>query len=94
MEKNFNLPFITTTGIMDTDKWGIWGNQPFALQSGWEGVIPAGTPIIQVFPFKRDDWKHRIDDSLTKWGNNENIRRTSKLQGYYKNNAWQKKSFK
>jgi len=89
-----DLPFITTTGIMDTDKWGIWGNQPFALQSGWEGIIPAGTPMIQVFPFKRDNWEHRVDDSLTNWATNENIKRTSKFYGYYKNNFWQKKSFK
>jgi hypothetical protein len=88
-----DLPFITTTGIVDTDKWGVWGDQPFALQTGWEGIIPAGTPMIHVFPFKRDDWKHKIDDSLTEWGNTENIKITSKLSGYYKNNFWQKKLF-
>ncbi len=92
----FDLPFITTTGIMDTDKWGIWGNQPFSLKSGWEGVIPAGTPIIQIIPFKRENWKSEIDKTglLTKWANIENTKRQSKFRGYYKNNFWQKKSFK
>ena len=47
-----DLPFITTTGIVDTDKWGIGGNQPFALQTGWEGIIPAGTPIYQMIFIK------------------------------------------
>ena len=88
-----DLPFITTSGIMDTDKWGIWGNQPFYLQKNWEGVIEAGTPIIQVIPFKRDEWKSVIDESLMDWANYEDIRRTSKFRGYYKNNYWTKKKY-
>ena len=88
-----DLPFITTTGIMDTDGWGIWGNQPFSLETGWQGVIPAGTPIIQVIPFKRDNWKSLIDESLTEWGNIENMKSRSKFRGYYKNKYWNKKSF-
>jgi hypothetical protein len=89
-----DLPFLTTTGIMDTDKWGIWGNQPFHLQKDFEGVIEAGTPIIQIYPFKRDNWKSKIDDSLSEWANYEDIRRTSKFRGYYKNKYWSKKNFK
>jgi hypothetical protein len=89
-----DLPFLTTTGIMDTDRWGIWGNQPFHLQKDFEGVIEAGTPLIHVYPFKRDNWSHEINDNLTEWANYENIRRTSKFRGYYKNKYWNKKSFK
>jgi hypothetical protein len=89
----FDLPFITSTGVMDTDRWGIWGPQPFALKKGWEGVIPAGTPVIQFYPVKRDSWKSEIDESLTKWGNMENIRRSSKFRGYYKNHYWERKTY-
>jgi hypothetical protein len=89
-----DLPFLTSTGIMDTDKWGIWGNQPFHIEKDWEGVIEAGTPLIHIYPFKRDNWKSEIDDSLTEWANYENVRRSSKFRGYYKNNYWSKKSFK
>lgn len=89
-----DLPFLTSTGIIDTDKWGIWGNQPFHLEKNWEGVIEAGTPIIHIYPFKRDNWKSEIDDSLTEWANYEMIRRTSKFRGYYKNKYWSRKSFK
>lgn len=90
-----DLPFQTIAGIMDTDKWGIWGSQPFSLKSGFEGVIPAGTPIIQVFPFKRDEWKSEIDETskLTDWANKENLKRGSKFRGYYKNNSWSKKQY-
>lgn len=88
-----DLPFITTSGIMDTDKWGVWGNQPFALKKGWEGVIPAGTPIIQVIPFKREDWKSEINESLSEWGNYEDIKRNSLFRGYYKKKYWSKKKY-
>jgi hypothetical protein len=89
-----DLPFLTTTGIMDTDRWGIWGTQPFHLQKDFEGVIEAGTPIIHIYPFKRDNWKSEINDSLTEWANYENIKRSSKFRGYYKNNYWSKKNFR
>lgn len=88
-----DLPFITSTGIMDTDKWGVWGNQPFALKSGWEGTIPSGTPIIQVIPIKRESWKSEIDESLTKWANIELIKKNSIFRGYYKNKYWSKKEY-
>jgi hypothetical protein len=88
-----DLPFFTSTGIVDTDEWSIWGNQPFCFKKDFEGVIPAGTPIIQVFPFKRDNWKSRIDDSLTKWANAENMKSRSKFKGYYKNKYWKKKKY-
>ena len=88
-----DLPFITSTGIMDTDDWGIWGNQPFSFKKDFEGIIPAGTPIIQVIPFKRDNWKSEIDDSLTEWANKENMKSRSKFRGYYKNKYWKKKKY-
>jgi hypothetical protein len=88
-----DLPFVTTSGIMDTDKWGIWGNQPFALKKDWEGIIPAGTPIIQVIPFKRETWKSSIDETLTEWATYEDIRRSSFITGYYKKFAWSKKKY-
>lgn len=88
-----DLPFITSTGIIDTDGWGMWGNQPFGLRKDFEGVIPAGTPIIQIIPFKRDNWKSKIDGSLTEWGNKENLKSRSKFRGYYKDKFWQKKKY-
>ena len=88
-----DLPFVTSSGIMDTDGWGIWGNQPFAIKRDFEGVIPAGTPIIQAIPFKRENWKSGIDESLTEWAVAENLRRESKFRGYYKKKYWNKKSF-
>lgn len=90
-----DLPFITTSGIIDTDGWGVWGNQPFALKKNWEGIIEAGTPIIQFIPFKREKWESSIIEDLEKGKkrNFENIYRSSKFRGYYKNKYWNRKFY-
>jgi hypothetical protein len=50
------LPFYTISGVMDTDKWWVTGNHPFFIKKGFEGVIPLGTPMMSIIPFKREDW--------------------------------------
>lgn len=52
----YDLPFYTLPAIVDTDKHPIAVNFPFLTKRGFEGLIPAGTPMIQAIPFKRDDW--------------------------------------
>ena len=88
-----DLPFITTSGILDADKWGIRGNQPFSLQEDFEGVIPQGTPIIQIIPFKRHSWISGVSEKLTTWAFYEDIRARRVFRGYYKNNYWTKKDY-
>lgn len=53
----FDLPFITVSGIIDNDKMNTPGLMPFYLKEGFEGLIPKGTPFIQIIPFKREDWE-------------------------------------
>jgi hypothetical protein len=53
-----DTPIKIIPGIVDTDKYTAMVNFPFLLKdSTMEGMIPAGTPIAQVVPFKRDNWK-------------------------------------
>ena len=47
-------------GIVDTDRYVNSVQFPFILDDGFEGDIPAGTPIAQVIPFKRDEFKMSI----------------------------------
>lgn len=50
--------FTILPGIVDTDTYTAPVNFPFVLNdSKFEGIIPAGTPIAQVIPFKRESWK-------------------------------------
>jgi len=53
----YDLPFITLNGVIDTDKWSITGPLPFLIKKGFQGVIPAGTPIYQTIFIKRESWE-------------------------------------
>ena len=55
-----DLPFIALSGIVQTDKFHEV-NFPF-IYNGLDGqhVIPAGTPVCQIIPFKRETFKSSI----------------------------------
>lgn len=52
-------------GVVDTDTYGNPINFPFAMNDPkFEGLIPAGTPLAQVIPFKRDNWQIKFGGDL------------------------------
>jgi len=57
---HFDLPWITVGGIIDSDKVKNSGLIPFFLKSGFTGVVKAGTPYLQIIPFKREDWNSEL----------------------------------
>lgn len=64
---NPNRIFTVLPGIVDTDKYFAKINFPFYLNDeNWEGFIPAGTPAVQIIPFKRDRFK-------MSWGKEKNF---------------------
>lgn len=90
-----DLPFRSLTGIVDSDHFyhGVTGNYPFFIENGFEGIIPAGTPIYQIIPIKRENWKSTISnfDSV------DNIKRNYEVRKHftdaYRRLFWQKKNF-
>lgn len=54
------LPFLTLSGIVDTDTYHNAVNFPFLLREDFDGEIAAGTPIAQVIPFKRESWQLEV----------------------------------
>ena len=55
--------FEIMPGIVDTDNYHNAVNFPFVLKDwSFEGIIPAGTEIAQVIPFKRDNFQMEISD--------------------------------
>ena len=92
--------FEIISGIIDTDNYGGVTNLPSFImdwtedQNGHDSLmIPGGTPIAQVFPFKRDKWELEVVEDdwnknkwfmkyFTKWANN------------YKIKSWKKKEYK
>lgn len=56
-----DVPFDILPGIVDTDTYNLAVNFPFKLKdNNFEGLIPAGTPMVQVIPFKRESWKMQV----------------------------------
>jgi hypothetical protein len=53
--------FSILPGVVDTDSYTAPVHFPFTLNDPkFEGLIPAGTPIAQVIPFKRNNWEMKF----------------------------------
>lgn len=61
----FDLPFQSITGVVDADMHPLVINFPFFMKKGFSGLIPKGTPIVQVIPIKREPWELKVDDENT-----------------------------
>jgi hypothetical protein len=89
--------FTILPGVVDTDVYDAPINFPFVLNdpTKFEGLIPAGTPIAQVIPFKRDQWEMEIgtQEDLIKQAKNARLLRT-KFFDSYKTQFRQKKEYK
>ena len=59
-----DLPFYVTTAIVDSDKKFPPADIRFVLRRDFEGVIKEGTPIYQILPFTREEWKIELDNEL------------------------------
>ena len=50
-------PLECASGIVDTDEFSVPFNMFLKLRDpNFEGMIPAGTPFLQIIPFKRESW--------------------------------------
>lgn len=79
--------------IIDTDKSDQVFDLPMWVKEGYEGIIPKGTPLAQVIPFKRDNWQSEyVLDETYKHADEKGF--LSVIQGFYKKNIWQKKNYK
>jgi hypothetical protein len=89
----FQLPFITGSGIVDSDNFTTNGRVPFFIKDGWTGVLEEGTPLVQFIPIKRATWISKYSDHFNKkdhWGITE-ISKTS--NGHYRNKLWISKKY-
>jgi hypothetical protein len=93
----YDLPFITFSGVVDTDTYGTTPvNLPFLIKKDFSGILEKGTPIAQVIPIKRENWNsvtHTYDKNNLKIEHRKDIIK-SKLFRSYKDVFWQKKSYK
>lgn len=89
---NPNPWFEIMPGIVDTDEYYSAVNFPFVLKNPThEFMIPAGTPVAQVIPLKRDVWNSEFDytnktDEASKYLNSQFFDR-------YKKMFWNRKNY-
>ena len=57
-----DLPFTTLTGLVDCDRFhDTPPNFPARWHdTGFDGVLPKGTPVAQCLPVKRESWNARF----------------------------------
>ena len=88
--------FTILDGIVDTDTYKAPVNFPFVLNDvKWEGIIPAGTPMAQVIPFKRESWEHKIGSDKERIEQNLVTKKLKTLFfNSYKRQFWSRKEYK
>jgi hypothetical protein len=88
--------FTILPGIVDTDTYSAQVNFPFVINDpNFEGLIPRGTPIVQVIPFKRDSFQMKFggQEELAEQMNIVSKLHT-KFYDRYKTMFWTKKEYK
>jgi hypothetical protein len=91
-----DAPFSILPGIVDTDQFNAPVNFPFTFKDpSFTGLIPEGTPMCQVFPFKREEWEMKFgsqEDSDKAHKQTWSINRIDLFN--YKKMWWNKKLYK
>lgn len=86
-----DLPFYAFSGVVDTDKHPVTINFPFLIRKDFNGILEAGTPMIQAIPFKRDDWKMDVKDTGERHHYDKEFEVTTSDTGWYRAKWWVKK---
>jgi hypothetical protein len=90
-----DLPFHAIPAIIDSDKSLLEVVNPCWLKNDFEGIIEKGTPIMQITPFKRENWNSEFE-----YFNNDDFNIVqeknfnSTIISHYLKNAWSRKSYK
>jgi hypothetical protein len=90
----YDLPFTTLSGIIDGGYTTLYnGNVPFYIKKDFEGIIPQGTPIVQVIPFYNQSWSSKKENGLLKESDVNTKKATSLIYGWYQKNFWTRKKY-
>jgi len=90
-----DLPFYSMSGVVDTDSHPLLINFPFFLRYDFDGILKAGTPMIQAIPFKRDKWSAQFLDQVQSYtGDHMSYEVMKPPFGWYKRNHWFRKEYR
>lgn len=91
-----DLPIKAIPAVIDTDTSTLELVFPVWIKKDLNGIIEKGTPIVQIIPFKRDNWQSTFDWYEDGVYHNiiEEKNFNSKIVGHYLKNHFGKKTFK
>lgn len=88
-------PLRCIPAVIDSDTSRLDLSPPMWLSNNFEGIVEKGTPLLQIIPFKRDDWEsdteYFVDDEWHK-SMEKNFRGT--LVNHYIKNVWSRKTYR
>ena len=90
-----NNIFRPISAIIDYDKTTHPLYPPVYLKNNFEGIVEKGTPMFQIIPFKRNNWKSKFSylDSGDYFINLDRDVKATVVNNYVKT-FWEKKSYK
>ena len=91
----FEVPFQIFSGIVETDSYYMEIHFPAIclMPPGSSLILKQGTPIAQVFPFRRGPWNAEFETiDSTKW--KQAVEEFKGTAGHYKERYWQRKEYK
>jgi hypothetical protein len=88
-----NLPFKSISGIVDTDIFDGEINVPIVFKKDFKGILEKGTPMFQIIPFKRSNWKSEFDVKAPNQHFFDQQKLYSKLIGAYRSLIKDKKTY-
>jgi hypothetical protein len=81
--------------VIDYDKTPHSLFPPVYLKENFEGIVERGTPMFQIIPFKRNNWKSSfsfLEDGEQTARMDRDVKAT--IVNNYVKNFWEKKSYK
>jgi hypothetical protein len=89
------LPFRPIPAVIDADVSTLELLFPVWVKEGIDEVVEAGTPIVQILPFKRDSWVSEfIEGNREDYQTLEDANFGKHLINHYSRRVRQKKSYK
>lgn len=92
---HYDLPFFIIPAVLDTDGINAALDFPLWIKKDFSGIIEKGTPMVQVTPFKRDNWKSKasyISKKESEYIMDREIRST--IKDRYLKKVWSKKEYR
>lgn len=89
-----DLPFQSLSAVVDTDDFPLSVQFPFFIKKDFNGLIPAGTPIIQAIPFKRDNWNLEFPEQSESYQYKEFWKWFDPPMAKYKKIFWKRKLYR